>query len=286
LGGLLNVDTSSRKLNSTGTSISNFYNFSASNVAGEIQIIGTQTRALPADFVDSLVFRALATSVGASGITARIEPLVGFDDLNPVNNVRSTPYAVTSTTVPSKLTEFNVVKTGCNIDVNFVAVEQINVNRYEIQVSKDGREFADLGKISAASNGRYRTSYPITDAIKSSSLYVRLKTVDNDGQVEYSSVRRIAGTCEARRTLVLNVYPNPITTGRSLTINSSEGSFEGKYNVSLLDVNGRLLQVREMQLNNVTNFKFDIGNLSSGQYLIKVANTDDSESAVVRFQKY
>jgi hypothetical protein len=286
LGGLLNVDTSTVRFNTSSSSISNFYRFMVVNVAGEIQIIGAQIREIPAKFVDSVVFRTLGTAVGTSAITTSIETLVGLDDRNPNNNSFSTPYTVFSTTLGSKLAEFNVVKNACNIDVNFVAVEQVNVNRYEIEVSKNGSDFSTLGSVSASSNGRYRTNYAITDAIKSASLYVRLKTVDNDGKVEYSAVRRIAGTCEARRTLVLNVYPNPITTGRDLTINSSEGSFDGKYNVSLLDVNGRLLQVREMQLNNVTNFRFNIGNLASGQYLIRVANTDQSESAVVRFQKY
>jgi hypothetical protein len=286
LGGLLNIDTSTVKLNSSSSSISMFYRFTAINVAGEVQLIGTQIRTIPAKFVDSLVFRTFATAVGTSAITTSIETLVGLDDRNPNNNGFSTSYTVTSTTLGANITEFNVVKNGCNFDVNFLAEGQVNVNRYEVEVSKNGSDFTNLAKISSRPNARYNSSYAITDAIKSTSLYVRLKTVDNDGTFEYSAVRRIAGTCEARRSLVLSVYPNPISVGRTLTIASKEDNFNGKYNVSLIDVNGRTLQVREMQLNNVNNFRFELGNISSGQYLIRVASTDETESAVIRFQKY
>lgn len=284
LGGNLQVDPSFPVANAR---LNNYFSFAQSTNGGQVQIRGTQIQAIPAAFFDSTEFRVQGSSVGSSAITASITPIsTNVDDRDPNNNNQSLSYTVFSMSImPSKITVFDVTKSGCNIDVNFVAEEQKNVNRYEVEVSKNGSDFSNLGKVSVSSNARYRTNYSITDAIKSTSLFVRLKTVDNDGKVEYSAVRRIAGTCEARRALVLNVYPNPVTSGRTLTINSTEGGFEGKYNVSLIDVNGRLLQVREMQLNNVTNFKFDIGNLSAGQYTIKVASTDETESAAIRFQK-
>lgn len=285
LGGLLNIDTSSVKLNNSANTISQYYNFTAVNVAGDIQIIGTQTGNVPPLFVDSLVFRAFATSVGNSFVTANIDPLVGLDDNDPNNNSSQAPYTVISTTLPVKLNNFNVVKVGCSIDVSYMAEEQTNVNRFEVQASKNGTDFFSLGSIAAGFTTKYSGKYQITDAIKSSNLYVRLKTIDNDGQFEFSEVRRIAGTCDGGRILVLSVYPNPISSGRTLTINSKEGSFNGKYSVSLLDLTGRTLQAKEMQLNNVSNFKFDIGNLSSGQYLLRVFNAELSEASVITFQK-
>jgi hypothetical protein len=284
LGGNLRLDPT---FNLATARLSNYFTFTSATTGGQVQITGTQIAAIPAAFFDSTEFRVQGSTIGTGSITASITPIsTNLDDEDPNNNTQSLSYTVFSTSVmPSKIVVFDVTKTGCSIDVNFVAENQVNVNRYEVEFSKNGSDFANLGRVSAASNARYRTNYSITDAIKSASLYVRLKTVDNDGKFEYSAVRRIAGTCDLRRNLVLNVYPNPITTGRSLTINSSEGNFDGKYNVSLLDVNGRLLQVREMQLNNVTNFKFDIGNITSGQYMIKVASTDETESSTIRFQK-
>jgi hypothetical protein len=284
LGGNLRLDPT---FTLSTARLSQYFTFTSVTTGGQVQITGTQIAAIPAAFFDSTEFRVQGSSVGSSSITASITPInTNVDDLDPNNNTQSLSYTVFSTTVmPSKITVFNVTKTGCTIDVNFVAEEQTNVNRYEVEFSKNGNDFNGLGRVSASANGRYRTNYTITDAIKSASLYVRLKTVDNDGKFEYSAVRRIAGTCDARRNLVINVYPNPITTGRSLTINSNEGNFDGKYNVTLLDVNGRMLQVKEMQLNNVSNFKFDIGTLASGQYMIKVATTDETESSTVRFQK-
>lgn len=285
LGGLLNIDTSSVKLNNSSNSISNYYTFTAVNIGGDVQIVGVQTGTVPPFFVDSIVFRAFATSVGNSFLTANIDPLIGLDDNDPNNNSSQASYTVTSTTLPVKLNNFNVVRVGCNIDVNYSAEEQINVNRFEVQASKNGTDFFSLGSIAAGFTTKYNGRYAITDAIKSSNLYVRLKTIDNDGQFQFSEVKRIAGTCDGGRSLVLSVYPNPIRSGSLLTINSREGSFNGKYSVSLLDVTGRTLTTQEMQLNNVSNFKFNVGNLTSGQYLLRVFNSELNESAVVGFQK-
>ena len=257
LGGLLNIDTSVAKLNSPGSSISAFYRFSAANVAGEVQIIGVQIMQIPVKFVDSLVFRIFSTAVGTSAVTTSIETLPGLDDRNPNNNSYSTPYTVTSVTLPVNLTQFDVVKTGCNIDVNFATENEVNLSKFEIEISKNGTDFVTLGEISPRNSSRYSSRFPITDAIKSVNLFVRLKSVDKDASFQYSSIKRIAGTCDARRTLVLSAYPNPIRFGRSLTITSKEGNFEGTYSVSLLDVSGRTMQVRQVQLNNVSNFRFE-----------------------------
>lgn len=285
LGGLLNIDTSSVKLNSPSSSISTYYRFSAANVAGEVQLIGLQIREIPVKYIDSLVFRVFATALGTSAVTTSIETLPGLDDRNPNNNSYSTPYTVTSVTLPVNLTQFDVVKSACNFDVTFSTENEVNLSRFEIEASKNGIDFVKIGEIASRNASKYNSSFPITDALKSTNLFVRLKSIDRDATFQYSSVKRIAGNCDSRRTLVLGAYPNPIRSGRSLTITSKEGNFEGKYSVSLIDVTGRLLEVKEMQLNNVSNFRFDIGSIAAGQYLIKVANTDQTESSIIRFQR-
>ena len=262
------------------------------------QIVGDQIAPIPADFgignntttnVTSFVVRGRtmgnSTFTGRFAVTNHNTTQV-LSDTDPNNNNTSLQYTVSSLTLPVRLTQFDVVRTGCSIDVSFATGNEVNVNRYEIEVSKNGNDFVKLSELSARNAGTYKGSYQITDAIRSASLFVRLKSVDNDGRFEYSSVRRVAATCDAARNFVLNLYPNPVTFSRSVTIVTREGIFGGKYNVSLLDVGGRTLQVREMDLNNVTNFKFDIGNITPGQYLIRVSNTDRSESAVIRFQKH
>ena len=52
-------------------------------------------------------------------------------------------------------TQFDVVKRGCNIDVNFATENEVNLSKFEIEVSKNGTEFITLGDISAR-NGNNR----------------------------------------------------------------------------------------------------------------------------------
>lgn len=85
--------------------------------------------------------------------------------------------------------------------------------------------------------------------------------------------------------LKLNVFPNPAKDVRMVNISVLQGKFEGKYKVSLYEIAGKFIQSREMELNFVTNFSYNFGSIPAGQYLIKVAKTDGTQSSLLKFQK-
>ncbi|MEO6327347.1 MAG: T9SS type A sorting domain-containing protein [Ginsengibacter sp.] len=86
--------------------------------------------------------------------------------------------------------------------------------------------------------------------------------------------------------LKLGVFPNPATKDvKSVVIKVAQGKLNGKYKVSLLDITGKLLNAKDLQLNFATNFAYEIGNIVGGQYLIKVVNTDGTQSRVLKFEK-
>jgi hypothetical protein len=232
------------------------------------------------------MFQVVGTSSGSSAASANfsIKPGGNVDDEDGNNNSTSISYTVLIT-LPVTLTQFDVIKSGCNIAVSFNTDEEKNVSMYAIEASKDGNVFSTLGEVPAANAGKYVKTFPITESLKATSLFVRVKTIDKDAKISYSAIRKIAGTCDGQKAFALSLYPNPVTVGKQLTVVATDGSFAGRYNVSLLDLNGRTLQVKQIQLNNVGNFNFGIGNLLSGHYLLRVVNTTGDESAVIHFQK-
>lgn len=73
--------------------------------------------------------------------------------------------------------------------VSFDVEEQVNVSNYQIQLSETGSNFVYAAGIILADNlatSKYSISVDITDYQKA--IYVRIKSTDLDGQVDYSKV--------------------------------------------------------------------------------------------------
>jgi len=86
--------------------------------------------------------------------------------------------------------------------------------------------------------------------------------------------------------LKLTVYPNPVKDVKSVMIKVAQGNLNGKYSISLFDIGGKQLRTNELQLNSVPSFNYEIGNIASGTYLIKVLNTNGSETSLMKFEKF
>jgi hypothetical protein len=85
--------------------------------------------------------------------------------------------------------------------------------------------------------------------------------------------------------LKLAVFPNPAKAIKAVNISVLQGKLVGTYKISLYDLAGKLIQVKELKLNLVSSFTYDLANLSAGQYLIKVLNVNGTESSVLKFEK-
>lgn len=86
--------------------------------------------------------------------------------------------------------------------------------------------------------------------------------------------------------LQLNMYPNPVKEVNAVKITVVQGKLLGKYKVSLYDLAGKLIQAKEMQLDYVTSFMYSFGALAAGKYVIKVLNSSNAESALLKFEKF
>ena len=124
----------------------------------------------------------------------------------------------------------------------------------------------------------------MTGEIKAPLIYVRIKAIKTDGTFQYSEARSVSGSCE--QPWVLNLYPNPVTADvRAVMISAKAGVFDGKYRISVTDVNGKQMQAKEVELNYATQFKYELGVLGAGQYMIQIINADGTQSAVLKFEK-
>jgi hypothetical protein len=85
---------------------------------------------------------------------------------------------------------------GTALKYEFSVADQVNVNRYEIEISTTGDingSWTTSGMLLAIQEGLthdYTLNVDVTDWLKDySTIYSRIKTVDIDGKVKYSSIQ-------------------------------------------------------------------------------------------------
>lgn len=178
---------------------------------------------------------------------------------NSVNGNGSTTGDVVYTNVanvvlPVEWQDFSVEETREGNYVNWSTAIEINNDHFVVEKSRDGENFLEIAKISGQGNSVVKEAYEFLDReVESGMNYYRIKQVDFDGQVDYSSVLSLMNDYKGE----IKVYP---------TIVESEIFVEAEdvLQVNVLDAMGATVLTR-------TNHDvIHLGDLSSGTYFIQL----------------
>ncbi|MFK7935414.1 MAG: T9SS type A sorting domain-containing protein, partial [Saprospiraceae bacterium] len=139
-----------------------------------------------------------------------------FEDEESTNFCASAAAAL-----PLSWLSFNVTQQSDAVYLTWETAAEINNTGFEIERSKDGNDWKNIGWQAASTASTRNATYSFVDAEPLSGLsYYRLAQIDQDGQQTWSEVR------QARFSNVvseLKVYPNPLTTNQlSIDLPSSE----------------------------------------------------------------
>jgi hypothetical protein len=275
-------------LNTVNTS--NFFSWTVSSSGGIVQITGDLTSELPANYNDTASFDLKGSILGSSTITTNFlvtnhNTMVTLSDENGANNVASIFYTIITAALPVTFTNISTEKKDCSLKVIFDTENEINVNRYELEVSKDFNTFEKIAIIQANNLKRYTFDYfSIPETYQVPVLLVRVKSIDMDGKIQYSEIKKTVGTCNSK--VGLSLYPNPVPKNtNAFYIQKDNGFFNGTYLISILDMSGKLIQNTEIKLANVSRFNYNLNNISAGQYLIKVFNTNSKTIEILKVVK-
>jgi hypothetical protein len=276
--------------NLTTVNTSNFFSWTVVSSGGQVQIIGDLTNELPANFNDTAYFDVKGIILGNSTITTNFlvtnhNTAVTLSDENGANNIASTAYAIVNSALPVTFTNIFTEKKDCSLKVIFDTENELNVNRYELEVSKDFNAFEKIATTQANNLKRYTFDYfSIPETYQVPILLVRVKSIDMDGKIQYSEIKKTVGTCNSKVGLLL--YPNPVPKNtNAFYIQKHNGFFNGTYLISILDMSGKLIQNTEIKLANAARFNYDINNISAGQYLIKVFNANSKTIEILKVVK-
>lgn len=177
-----------------------------------------------------------------------------------------------SNVLPVNFINFSGQKTGTNaIQLKWAVGHETSVAKYEIERSKDGQQFENAGFVTMLNTtGRYSF---IDNVAAQGTLFYRIKEIDQDGRIKYSSV--IALRFPATTNADIAVFPNPVS--QSLFITTNDNSIIQK--ITVFDGNGKVVLQR-----TGTENQLDVSRLAAGLYRVRVIKAN-GESAAATFLK-
>lgn len=179
------------------------------------------------------------------------------------NNLLAYPIQNSLVSLPAELTYFQASRYNDNsATLEWETASELDFSHFEIERSMDGRTWNNISKVQGQALNTLGAEYSYLDMniplprATASTVYYRLKMVDNDGVYEYSDIRTVGFESQG---VEVEVYPNP--TANTITINSE---FPVTH-VSIFDVDGKLVIDQ-----NFLDAEIDLKQLNSGLYRVVI----------------
>ena len=168
--------------------------------------------------------------------------------------------------LPVTLVSFEVLATGPNAVLSWQTAQELNNHHFDVERSRDARVFEKIATLAGSGTVAHATAYRYTDAgaaALGTTLYYRLRQVDNDGKWNMGPVRPV-GFGRPAAHAGITVYPNPAADKVTLDLS---GLPAGTYAVQVLDATGRRVLQGTYQPGLPV---LDVRQLPAGAYFVQV----------------
>ena len=173
--------------------------------------------------------------------------------------------------LPVKLISFTGGLQNKNVLLKWVVAEEVNVSHYEVESSTDARNFKTIGNVAASINNNGKYSLVHADANSSTGvIYYRLKTVDIDGKLSFSSIIKIQLKGSSR----MQITENPVINNLNIS------GLNGNGQIRIIDLTGKVLLEKKVQSQAMS---INIPFIQTGMYLLQY--TDGSTTETQKFIK-
>ena len=166
-------------------------------------------------------------------------------------------------TLPATWVSFTANKQGDGAILDWSTADEANVAYYVAEQSANGTNYFPISKLPAYNKAGINDYVTRTNSLLNGMNYFRIKRVDLDGDMGYSAVRTIYNL----GGYSVAVEPNPVVNNM-LRVRISIPK-ESRTLLSLISMDGRLIQTKELTIAGGTNFvEIDISRLANGIYII------------------
>jgi hypothetical protein len=189
----------------------------------------------------------------------------------------NTQLCIGETPLPVTLTEFKGQEKNAIINLYWKSAEEVNLNRYEVERSRDGVHYETIGIVFPHENTNHG-DYAFNDKnAGTGSNYYRLKIIDNDAAFKYSNI--LSFTLGASTTgMQMVVAPNPATEMINIQLT---GLNESSYRLELRSVTGQKFMERTFK---VTGFRHNekllrTASMTPGIYFLTIFGKNNQKIA-------
>lgn len=171
--------------------------------------------------------------------------------------------AQTACPLPVDLITFTATKSNNNAILKWTTVSEENTHYFVIERALNARDFVEIGRIQAAGNSSTPLDYKYIDSnLPKGIIYYRLRTVDTDGKIGYSSIVSVVNQKET----IINIIPNPTTNHTTITLSKS---LDTDAAMSIYDMLGVELMTETFPANQVST-NLNVSALPAGNYVLRI----------------
>jgi hypothetical protein len=177
-----------------------------------------------------------------------------------VMNYLSVKYPAFSNCIPLpvKISSFDATASHSMVRLEWMVEEEIDIERYDVQRSKDGIAWEKIGSTAVAVSLQQRKEYSYKDTAPLQGWnYYRLASIDQNGSSEYSPVRKV----NWGSTNHIRLFPNPATNNFILLTNSLN-----RLDVTIYNNLGMIVK----KISLFQNHQIPVNNLRAGIYHVQV----------------
>lgn len=242
---------------------------------GNIAVTGNGLRGLTATVSGSTV-TLYGTSGGnlfsltdASGYNATITGTPTLLATAGANTAfRGIAFAPEAGTLPVRFTNIKALQRSNGIEVSWSNLTEIDVVKYSVERSINGRNFTSIAQVNALKNDGSRADYQLLDATPFSgdNLY-RIKSTEIDGKIVYSTIVKINTKTTGSE---LTLYPNPVKGSEiGLQITNLPS---GSYSIKVYSGNGQAISSRSIiHGGGSVSENLPLNNVKPGVYTIQIS---------------
>ena len=176
--------------------------------------------------------------------------------------------------LPLTLLDFSGKLLNKTAALNWKTDNEINTLSFDIERSKDARNFTTVGNVPAANTSGVHV-YNFIDAnissLGSPVVYYRLKTKDINNSFTYSNIVPIA--IAGKETV--SIYPNPVINKADIIINLSNAE---NIVANIFDNTGKLIKTEQWNLASGSNaISIDLSSIAKGVYYLQLKGNRTNE---------
>jgi Secretion system C-terminal sorting domain len=165
-----------------------------------------------------------------------------------------------------------------NIELTWQTASEKNNDHFDIERSRDGKNFSKIGQIKGHGTTSQVQNYGYVDTNPFSGVnYYRLKQVDIDGQSKLSKTISVEMLNETKK---LGVFPNPVSDNLTVVFDKKGPDTEGvSSQLELYNLQGQLLKQQRVDL-GLDETKVSMAQLPVGVYMISLRQNGQIVSSV------